>query len=152
MGTKKKYDMGYFNPVCDFVGSEKDIEQHLFDNIHEVISNCGLPEIARVEQQYTINLKHGRMIADIMIWHTDGTGTVIEVKKSQSQRTTILMAISQLLLYGIMIKDALGATPRMIVASERIDPELFVVVDTYKLPISFLMCDGDRFVFKPNVK
>ena len=38
-------------------------------------------DIKRVERQYILPISNGKIIADIAIWHTDGTGTFIEVKK-----------------------------------------------------------------------
>jgi hypothetical protein len=134
-------------PQYKFEGKEKDVEDHIISNIHEISENCMWGEIKRIETQFVIPLKNSKIRADIMIWHTDGTGTVIEVKKSETHRSQNLSAIGQALFYGRVMEKTLTKMPRMVVASNEISRELYDVIHRFKLPINLLMVDNDRFIY-----
>ena len=85
--------------------SEKIYEQHLLKNIDYINKMCGWGKIKRIENQFVINLKKGRIITDVMIWHEDGSGTSIEIKTSKNNRNDDLTGLSQLMLYGYVMEN-----------------------------------------------
>ena len=150
--TKKAYD-NVFLPTHNFNGSEKDIEEHILENIESISKECGWGEIQRVETQYSINcisngIKSKRVRLDILIWHKDGSGTVIEVKSTKrDMRTQVLSAISQSLYYGCVIEKKLGCMPRLVVAANEISEDVYEAIKRFNLPICLLMVDGDRCIY-----
>jgi|APGre2960657404_1045060.scaffolds.fasta_scaffold27819_4 hypothetical protein len=131
----------------NFIGLEKDIEAHILENILDISTNCMWGDIKRVERQYILPISNGKIIADIAIWHTDGTGTFIEVKKTNSNRNNIISAISQVLFYGMIAKKCLGFTPRLVIASNEIMTEIYDIKKEYDLPINILVIDGDKCTY-----
>tara|TARA_R100000951_G_scaffold79159_1_gene67155 strand:- start:296 stop:763 length:468 start_codon:yes stop_codon:yes gene_type:complete len=143
---KKELDVILLNRY-HFKGKEKDIENHILENINDISNQCGWGVIQRVKSQYVVPFGNGRLIADIMVWHKDGTGTCIEVKSGKHNRNDLLNAISQSLSYGYKLKSMLGNYPRLVIAAPKIEEEIYNVVAEYKLPINMLMVDGDRCVY-----
>jgi len=134
-------------PVYIFNGSEKDIEAHIMDNIHDISRECGWGEIKEVHQQFNATYGSGRIRVDIALIHKDNTATIIEVKASGKSRVEIFGAIGQSLFYGKKLKNFWGAIPRMVVASSQFDYDLYEMTKDYNLPICFLMVDGDRCIY-----
>lgn len=131
----------------EFVGSEKDFEFHLIDNLNDISQSCGWGEVKRWEQQFTMRQDNTRVIADLMLWHTDGTGTVIECKKSKTNRNDILAAIGQVLFYGTFLKARLSNRPRLVIAAPSIPFSIYSVIQEFKLPINLLIVDGDKCTY-----
>lgn len=138
-----------FIPLFDFDSNEKDLELHILENIHDISKQCGWGDIDRIEQQFQVPFGKGRIVIDIMLWHTDGTGTCIEVKTGKHNRNDLLTAIGQVLSYSYKLKDKLGNYPRMVIATPTIEEEIYNVIQTHKLPINMLMVDGDRCIYLP---
>lgn len=141
-------DADILQPNFNFQGKEKDIEDHILENIHDIANNCLWGDIIRVERQFMIPISTGgKIIADIMVWHADGTGTAIEVKRTKTNRNDLLTAIGQSLFYGLKMEQSLGHIARMVVAAPEINKDLHDVIIRFKLPICLLMVDGDRCIY-----
>ena len=133
----------------DFEGTEKDLELHLLDNIGRITESCGWGKTRRVENQYVIPSNHGSARLDVMLWHEDGTGTVIEAKKNYN-RNNVLNSIGQLLYYGTLVEKRLGKMPRLVLAVNDVDASLKATIDRFGLPISILMLDGNTCLYFTN--
>tara|TARA_R110000803_G_scaffold38148_1_gene82370 strand:+ start:228 stop:647 length:420 start_codon:yes stop_codon:yes gene_type:complete len=131
--------------------SEKELEDFFIDNIHDLADHCKWGEIERIERQFVIPLKKGRIIADVMVWHKDGTGTCIEIKTGNNNRNDDLTAIGQLLFYGNIMEHSLGAMPRLILVSPSIKDESYTTVQRFNLPINFLGLTNDKCIYLSNV-
>jgi hypothetical protein len=134
-------------PKFEFTGKEHGIVEHILDNIDEISFNSGWGKIERVKRGYTMFLGNTRIIADIMIWHTDGTGTAIEVKRTNTNRNDLLTAIGQVLFYGLHMEARLKNMPRLVIASPEINSNLLLIKKRFDLPICFLMVDGNRCIY-----
>ena len=137
-------------PKYIFTEKEIELQNHIIDNINDIAENCMWGEIERYKTQYTIPVDTRRLIADIMIWHKDGTGTVIEVKRIGLCRNDILTAISQCLFYGTIMESALKVMPRLVIATPKIDADTYNVIKRFNLPINLLMVDFDRCIYLGN--
>jgi hypothetical protein len=150
--SKKAYD-NIFIPTYNFDGSEKDIEEHILENIESISKECGWGDVQRVETQYVIKCpstekRQKKIRIDIFVWHTDGSGTVIEVKSVKNKnRTDSLTAVSQSLHYGYVVEAFLGHLPRIVVAANEISGDVYETIKRFNLPICLLMVDGDRCVY-----
>lgn len=147
MDTSRPATIEDLEPHFNFNGSENDMELHILENIEDISRHCNWGEIREVKSQYTMNIKKGKIRADIMIWHKDGTGTAIEVKNATTNRNCILAAIGQVLSYGWKMKSKLINEPRLVIASNQINSDIYETVKHYGLPISMLMVDGDRCIY-----
>lgn len=131
----------------DFHGSERDFEAHVADNLDDISKHCGWGEISHFKQQFTLKMGNERQCVDIMIWHKDGTGTLIECKTGKTNRHDVLTAMGQAMFYGTNIKYALGQMPRLVIASPKFSQHLWRTISTFELPINLLVIDGDRCVY-----
>lgn len=123
--------------------SEKDIENHLIDNIHEISSGCFWGDIKRFKPQFQIGGIGCRAICDVMIWHNDGTGTVVEVKKYKSLHH-LISSIGQIILYGELIHAILGQYPRLVIACDHIPQIVKHIVKLNTPSIKLLELNGNR--------
>jgi len=130
-----------------FLGKEKDLESYILENIHDIALNCNWGEIEKVESQKSIKTKNGRIQVDILIYHKNGTATLIEVKQSRTNKNSTLSAIGQLFYYSTVIKSWCENKPRLVIVSDQILPELYETVKDNNLLISSLMIDGDRCIY-----
>ena len=136
-----------FNCDFEFKGKEKDLELYVMENIHDISLNRNWGNIVNVESQFPVNLTKGRIFADVMLWHENGSGTVIEIKRSNTNRNDVLTAISQLLFYGQRLEEKWGAMPRLVVCCPEISMDSYDVIKRFNLPINILMIDGDRCLY-----
>lgn len=139
-----------FDPTYDFIGKESDVEDHIIENLDDISKYSKWGEISRVEKQWVMPFGKTFIKADIMIWHNDGTGTVIEVKRTKTNKNDIISGISQLMSYGYKMKTMLGAMPRMVLAAPTINEDVADVIKEFNLPIELMMIDGDRVVYLKN--
>ena len=130
--------------------SEKIYEQHLLKNIDYINKMCGWGKIKRIENQFVINLKKGRIIIDVMIWHEDGSGTSIEIKTSKNNRNDDLTGLSQLMLYGYVMEKTLTRMPRLVLVLPKIKPELWSLIKRFNLPINLLEFTEDKCIYLSN--
>lgn len=130
--------------------SEKIYEQHLLKNIDYINKMCGWGKIKRIENQFVINLKKGRIITDVMIWHEDGSGTSIEIKTSKNNRNDDLTGLSQLMLYGYVMEKTLTRMPRLVLVLPKIKPELWSLIKRFNLPINLLEFTEDKCIYLSN--
>jgi RecB family endonuclease NucS len=136
--------------IDEILKSEKIYEQHLLANIDYASEMCKWGKIKRIENQFVINLKKGRIISDVMIWHEDGTGTCIEIKTSKNNRNDDLTGLSQLMLYGDVMEKTLTKMPRLVLVLPKIKPELYSVIKRFNLPINLLELTEDKCTYLPN--
>jgi hypothetical protein len=134
-------------PNYKWIGKESLLETSIYENITEISANCFWGDIKSIERQYVIRASGKSIIADLFLFHTNGTGTLIEVKTCNKNRNNDLAAIGQLLFYGDKIEKRLGYMPRLVFAAPIINFDVHDVVKKYKLPINFLMFDIDRCVY-----
>jgi hypothetical protein len=145
-----KLSKDYYKPQNIFTGSENDLELNIIDDLQEISDNCKWGEIIRYQQQFTLKYKKGRIVTDIFIWHKDGTGTLIEVKKNKTNRNDLLTAISQILFYGNIIERKLKFKPRFVIAINELNEDIYDLINEYNLPINLLMYDKNRCVYLPH--
>src|SRR5437868_5656112 len=83
-----------------FGGSERGVVDELCFLIEEgaLADAYGWPEIVHAEREYPV--PRGRI--DLMLFHVDGSATVIECKASRSARD-VLPAIGQVMSYGVQV-------------------------------------------------
>jgi len=139
------------SPRFGFKGKERDIEAHVLDNINDISIGAGWGKVRAAKSQVRLPSIKGRSVAvDIVVYHTYGTITVIEVKKHRPDRSELMKAITQVLFYGTLIERKFKVLPRMVVASNVISDELFEVCDRFSFPVDVLMIDGDRVISIPH--
>lgn len=130
--------------------TEKEYETFILENIDIISENCKWGDIKNIERQYRIPLKNGYIVADIMIWHKDGSGTCIEIKTGRNNRNDDLTAIGQLLFYGLITEHSLVNMPRLVLATTKIKSELWDVSKRFGLPIDFLEVTDDKCIYLSN--
>lgn len=82
-------------------------------NTPMILEAYGWPAIIRIETEYQV--ERGRI--DILAFHEDGSGTIIECKAARSARD-ILPAIGQVMSYGLQIaRNGLFKSVRLAIAS-----------------------------------
>lgn len=129
---------------------ESEYEDFFIYHIHEIAEIVGWPEIDRIEKQFRITLKKGAIVCDIMLWHTDGTGTCIEIKMGNNNRNDDLMGIGQLLFYGKIMKESLSKLPRLVLVSPEIKTETFSVIKEFNLPLSLMRFNEGKCIYLSN--
>ena len=134
----------------DLIKKEAVYEQFFLDNINTIAEQCSWGKIKRIESQFTIPLKRGKIIADTMIWHEDGSGTCIEIKTSKNNRNDDLTGLSQLLFYGFITEKSLSNLPRLVLVMPKIKSKLYEVINRFNLPINLLELTDDRCVYLPH--
>lgn len=139
-------------PLFDFVGSEKDLEEYILEEIETISENCKWGGIKSIEQQYRIPFGNTHLITDLMLFHDNGTATIIEVKGLSRNKNSILGGVMQLLSYGMKIEAITGYKPRLVLVAPEINPDVGMVIAHYNLPISLMMVDGDRVVYLNDLK
>ena len=128
---------------------ESIYEDFFLSNINRIANECNWGDIKRIENQFMIPLKQGKIIADAMIWHTDGTGTCIEIKTGKNNRNDDLTGLSQLLFYGYISEKTLSNLPRLVLVMPKIKSELYEVIKRFNLPINLLELTDDRCIYLP---
>jgi len=129
---------------------EKELEDYFIDTIEHISESCYWGEIERFERQYILPIKNGRIIADVMIWHKDGTGTCVEIKTGTNNRNDDLMGISQLLLYGTVMEELLTKLPRLVLVRPEISPLTFTMIERFNLPIALLQLTDNKCIYLSN--
>lgn len=130
----------------DYIGAEKDFEQYVVENIDELAFYCGWGDVARVKTQFILPYKNGKPRCDVMVWHKDGTGTIIECKIG-GRNGWMLAAIGQCLFYREMCHFKLKEYPRIVLASNDISAEVYSVISSYKLPINLMQIDAGKVIY-----
>jgi hypothetical protein len=128
----------------DFTGKEKDIGNHIINNLHDISRSCGWGEIIHSEKESRIIL-NSKVRIDLSLKHKDGTITIIELKKYNKH--DIYRAIGQILHYGELMFLSYGVYPRMVIASDDIDEVMISIIKNNKLNIDLLRVDGDICTF-----
>jgi len=128
-------------------GNETDIELHIAENIDDIAKGCFWGEISHFKTQFCFPVGNNRKHCDIILWHKDGTGTVIEVKKYRNINEQVY-SIGQILMYAELSKALLGFYPRLVIASDFIHPMLKSIIKGQNLPIKTLQVDGDIVEYK----
>lgn len=129
--------------LFDFIGSEKDIQNHIVDNIQNICEKCFFGEVRKTQTNFKLKSSGNSGIYDILVYHKNGTGTLIEVKKYVNDMY-LLSAIGQILYYSELCKINLGEYPRLVIASNYIPDSVRAVIKSNKLPIRLLELDGDK--------
>jgi hypothetical protein len=115
----------------------------------------GLPPIKIIKRQFVIRSFDIWVIIDIFARHTDGSASVIEVKctNEKNPRTSVFeqtQAIGQLLLYRAIVKERIGAYPRLFLFDTKIYPRTYAIFSEMKLPITLVEIQDNR-VFIPLI-
>lgn len=88
----------------------------------------GWPPIIRFEQEFTV--PRGRV--DIMLFHADGSGTVIECKATRDPRE-LLPAVGQVLSYAVQVGYGRSLRSiRKVIASRASAADLVPIRDVYR--------------------
>lgn len=134
------------NTMFDFAGTENDIVLHILDNIDEMSIAFGWGEVERCRTEVTINSPSGKGRIDILIWHKDGTGTIIEAKKYRDDNY-LVSSIGQVLLYAELCSLRFSNYPRIVIASNYIPTVFKSIIKSNDLPIHSMQVDGDRVTY-----
>lgn len=135
--------------TTDFIfnGTELDIQNHIVENINDICDRCFLGSVKNTLTNLKIKGQtKSSGIYDILIYHTNGTGTIIEVKKYTSDMH-LLSAIGQILYYAELCEIQLTNYPRLIIASNFIQNSIRAIIKANKLPIRILEVDGNKVTF-----
>jgi hypothetical protein len=131
-----------------FTLSEREFEDYVLENLERIALKSGWATIRRVERQFRIPIAGSRYArVDIMVWHVDGTGTVIECKVPTTASTYELYSIGQLMLYASVIKTQMGQYPRLVMCAPSISPMYYRIVKEFQVPINLLQIDNDECVY-----
>ena len=133
----------------EFIGSEKDFEDVIFENMDEICGCLGLPKIKAKERQRLINVDHFHIKPDILVRHEDGTMTVFEVKKANEKYPSTgtsnqMNAVGQLLLYRTVIEAIIKAPVRLALIDNKIYYRTFCAFKGNDLPITLIDYQDDR--------
>lgn len=137
----------------EFIGKEKDFEDHIFENIDEICEGLGLPAIISKDRQRMIHCEGFQIKPDILVRHIDGTMTVFEVKKANEKHpcvapTNQMQAIGQLLLYRNVIQAIIAAPVRLALIDNKIYYRTYCAFLGNNLPITLIELQNDR-IFVP---
>lgn len=139
-----------------FNGGEKEFEEYVLESLEDICEGLGLPPIGEVERQKRINVGEFAIQPDIVVWHTDGTGSIFEIKcvnriNPATGRSAQVNAVGQLLLYRSVFKEARGKgefAPRLFLVDQKIYDKTVCVFSEFKLPVTLVEIQNDR-VFIP---
>lgn len=89
---------------------ERGVEQSVIDLLraHDLVAEMGWPDIAAIRRQQAL----GRAISDLVLEHTDGSITVIEVKRHGLHLRDYCTGVGQLAYQGSMAALTYG-TPNV---------------------------------------
>lgn len=148
---KETVTIADLEPQYVFWGKETHIEAHFVDCYQDIARESGWGSVKEIQQQVKIPALLDRfVILDLVLFHDNGTITIIEAKKHRKDRQDMLKALPQVLYYGTLIEQKYGVLPRMVILSDTISPELFEVCTRFNFPIDFMMLDGDRVISIPK--
>lgn len=134
--------------IYNFVGSESDITDYIVESIQEIADGCKWSEIDFVKREISLpsgTTKNNR--CDLLLWHKDGTGTLIEVKKYKDDNYMV-GAIGQVLMYAELCLIKYGNYPRIVIASDYIPTVLKSIIKSNKLPIKTMQIDGEKVTYE----
>ena len=136
-----------------FIGKEKEYEEYLVDGMSDICEGLGLPPISDIKTQQRFNLDTFSIKPDIMVFHSDGTLSVFEVKCSNSRYPSTgvssqTQAIGQILLYKSVLEELIKGKLRMFLVDQKIYSRTICVFSQMKLPITLIEVQNDR-VFVP---
>jgi len=137
-----------------FKGDEKRFEKYIYNDLSDICNNLGYADIKKAEMQHVIKTANYKIIPDIMIWHKDGTGTIFEVKVTNSNNPQTspneqIKSIGQLLLYRSVIKEKYGEFPRVFLITDQLFEKTFHIFADNDLPVGLIEIQNDRvFVAK----
>lgn len=139
--------------LFDIEGSEKVLEDNVYENIDLICEGLGLPPIVTIGRQKLINAGGFYIKPDLMVRHIDGTMTVFEVKKRNDKHpctatSNQMEAIGQLLLYGNVLETIIENKVRLALIDNKIYYRTYCAFCGYKLPITLIDFQKDR-VFVP---
>ena len=129
---------------------ESEYEEFFAHHINSLCDILGWGKPVRIKRQFVIPIESGRIMADAMIWHEDGTGTCIEIKTGNNNRNDDLTAIGQLLFYGKIMKSRLGNMPRLVLVRPEIKPEMWSIIKEFNLPLALLKFNEGQCIYLSN--
>lgn len=137
----------------EFIGSEKDFEEIIVENMGDLCRGLGLPGIRYISTQKRLNAGGFSIKPDIIVRHVDSSVTIFEVKKASSKYpglapTNQMKAVGQLLLYGNVISSFTKVPVRLALIDNKIYYRTYCAFVGNKLPITLIDVQLDR-VFVP---
>lgn len=135
-------------------GKEADFENRVYDCIVELCYGLGLPPIKSLQRQKLYLFEGYRMKPDIIVFHTDNSITVMEIKKTSEKYPSTgtvnqMNAVGQLLLYKSVLHSLYPKSKiRLALVDNKIYKRTFYAFLYVKLPISLVEIQNDR-VFVP---
>ena len=140
-------------PRFIFEGAEKDFEEHIVLNADLICEALGLPEIKIIERQRQIRFGGNQITMDIVIRHTDGSLTILEVKKLNNKNPWTstgaqVQAVGQMLLYRNIVKAKTGITPRVALITDKLFYRTQAVFIDTELPLALIEFQRNR-LFMP---
>ena len=135
-------------------GKESDFESRIYNCLVELCYGLGLSPIRKVERQKLYSFEGYRMKPDIMVFHTDGSITVFEIKKANEKHPSTgtfnqMNAVGQLLLYKSVLHSLYPKSKiRLALVDNKIYKRTFYAFLQVKLPISLVEIQDNR-VFVP---
>ena len=137
----------------EFIGKEKEFEDHIYENIDDICDGLGLPAIFAKDRQMLVNCIDFQIKPDILVRHIDGTMTVFEVKKANEKNPSTapsnqMQAIGQLLLYRNVLETRIDAPVRLALIDNKIYYRTLCAFMGNNLPITLIELQNDR-IFVP---
>lgn len=137
----------------EFIGTEKEFEENVFENLEEICEGLGLPTVTIKERQRQIRFDGSQIIMDIVARHEDDSATIFEVKKASQKHPSTssylqMQGIGQLLLYKNLFKLRTNVTPRLVLIDNKIHRRTTWAFFDNEIPITLVELQKDR-VFVP---
>ncbi len=133
----------------EFIGKEKDFENHIVDHIDYINGALGLPDIEAIFRQRQLRIDGFQCIVDILLRHKDDTVTIIEVKKQNAKYPSSgtfnqMQAVGQMLLYQNVYEALTGGKPRLVLIDTKIFTRTLWAFKGNDLPITLVEFQKDR--------
>jgi hypothetical protein len=135
------------NTRYKFIESESVFKENVLECIHEISINSGWSEIVRLEQHYLIPTGKGKWgMIDFMLWHKNGTVTIMECKVKAISENNEFTAVGQLLLYASVLRRGFYY-PRLVICAPELSQSLYFTIKEFNLPIQLLQIDSDKITY-----
>lgn len=141
--------------MYEIVGNEKDLENNIAENIEEICSLLGLPEIIAIGRQKMTEAGGFFIRPDIEVRHADETMTIFEVKKANNKYPSTgtanqMNAVGQLLLYRTVMESIINSKVRLALIDNKIYYRTYCAFVGNNLPITLIDFQKDRLFVPYN--
>ncbi|HRH40360.1 MAG TPA: hypothetical protein PKY82_01860 [Pyrinomonadaceae bacterium] len=117
----------------------KEFKEDLIANIHQISEGIGWGKVEKFTPQYKTYFAHKRCSVDLLILHTDKTGTVIECHTDKH----LPEAIGRLLTFGLAVEEKFRVAMRLVLCAPDIPISIYKMIKHFNLPIRILQINKD---------